>query len=102
MLSVFYVGKGVEGVVEMRGYRCKKIEHFKYKRIRNGWLVVNCKTGNHSHFRSEYGCYLAIKFLLNDIEPDNEYLKESCRRLSDRRPHEKKQKYHNKGVRMYV
>lgn len=87
----------------MKDYKCKRIEHFKYKRVRKGWIVVNCKTGNHSHFRSEYGCYLAIKFLLSNIEPNNSYIKESCIRLQDSaKKSEKKQKYHNKGVRMYV
>lgn len=86
----------------LRNYKCKKIEHFKYKKIRRGWIVVNCKTGKHSHFRSEYGCYLAIKFLLNDIEPKNSYLKESCRRLSDYNTKEYKQKYVNERRHVHV
>lgn len=75
----------------------KKVRHYKYGRIRKGWLVVNCKTGNHSHMRSEYGCYLIIKFLLGKNFPDNPYLQESYRRLEDGK--EKKQRYHNKVVR---
>lgn len=80
-------------------YKCKKIGHFKYKKIRRGWLVVNCKTGSHSHFKSEYGCYLIIKFLLNGIYPNNVYLQESWERLKDNT--ERKQRYINvnKGKR---
>ena len=78
---------------------CKKIKHYKYKRAKRGWIVINCRTGNHSHFRSEYGCYLIIKFILEGIYPDNKYLQESYERLEDRK--EKKQRYVNinKGVR---
>ena len=61
----------------------KKIKHYKYKRVKRGWIVVNCKTGNHSHMRSEYGCHLIINFLLNREIPKNEYLQESYRRLED-------------------
>ena len=77
---------------------CKKIKHYKYKRDRRGWIVINCRTGNHSHFKSEYGCYLIIKFLLNGIYPNNPYLQESYERLEDTK--EKKQRYVNinKGV----
>lgn len=78
-------------------YKCKKIKHFKYKKIRKGWLVVNCKSGNHAHFRSEYGCYLIIKFLLNGIYPDNKYLAESYERLEDEKAKRKKEKYINYG-----
>ena len=73
---------------------CKKIKHYKYKKVRKGWIVVNCKTGNHSHLRSEYGCSLIISFLLNKEFPENEYLQESYRRLEDGK--EKRQKYVNK------
>ena len=74
----------------------KKIKHYKYKKVRRGWIVINCRTGNHSHFRSEYGCWLIIKFLLSNTFPDNTYLQESYRRLSDKK--EKRQKYINKQV----
>lgn len=74
-------------------YKCKKIKHFKYKKIRRGWLVVNCRTGNHAHFRSEYGCYLIIKFLLEDIYPDNTYLQESYLRLQDNKTKRKERHY---------
>ena len=73
---------------------CKRIKHFKYKKIYKGWIVVNCKTGNHSHLRSEYGCWLIIKFLLSNTFPDNPYLQESYRRLEDGK--EKRQRYNNK------
>lgn len=76
-------------------YKCKKIAHFKYKTIKCGWLVVNCKTGAHAHFRSEYGCYLIIKFLLNGIYPDNKYLQESYKRLEDGKKKRQKEKYIN-------
>lgn len=73
----------------------KKVKHFKYKKVRRGWIVVNCKNGKHGHFRSEYGCYLIIKFLLNEIIPDNPYLKESYYRLQDEKI-KRKQRYINK------
>ena len=72
----------------------KKVGYYKYKPIRKGWIVINCKTGNHAHFRSEFGCYLITKFLEKDIYPENSYLQESYRRLkSDKKS---KQKYVNK------
>lgn len=90
------INEGVSNV-----YKHKKIKHFKYKKVRRGWIVVNCKNGNHAHFRSEYGCYLIIKFLLEGVYPDNTYLQESYERLCTGK--EKKQKYINinKGVRAY-
>lgn len=74
-------------------YKHKRVKRFKYKKIRRGWIVINCKTGNHSHFRSEYGCYLIIKFILEGIYPKNPYLQESYRRLVDVK--EKKERYRN-------
>ena len=53
------------------------------KKIRRGWIVVNRLTGNHSHFRSQYGCYCIKKFIAEGIEPTNSYLKESYRRLTE-------------------
>lgn len=76
---------------------CKKIEHYKYKKVSRGWIVVNCKTGKHAHFRSQYGCYLITKFLTEGIFPDNSYLQESYKRLADHTTR-KKQKYINKGL----
>ncbi|WP_425540018.1 hypothetical protein [Microaceticoccus formicicus] len=64
-------------------YKCKKVKHFKYKKVRRGWIVINCKTGCHAHFKSEYGCYLIIKFILAGVYPDNSYLQESFERLKD-------------------
>ena len=75
----------------------KKIKHYKYKKVRKGWIVVNCRTGTHSHMRSEYGCWLIINFLLDKVFPDNPYLQESYRRLEDGK--EKRQKYVNRQVR---
>lgn len=70
------------------------------KKIRRGWIVVNRKTGNHAHFRSEYGCFCIIKFINKNIIPDNPYLKESYRRLTEDR--KEKQYYINvqKGVKL--
>ena len=64
------------------------------KKIRKGWIVVNKKTGAHSHFRSEYGCYLIMKFLNAGIYPDNSYLQASYDRLESGK--QKKERYINK------
>lgn len=69
--------------------------NYKHKKIKNGWIVINCRTGAHSHFRSEYGCYLIMKFLREGIYPDNSYLQESYRRLENAK--EKKRRYKNKA-----
>lgn len=74
----------------------KKVKHYKYGKVRNGWLVVNCKTGSHSHTRSEYGCYLLVKFLCEGVYPENTYLQQSYERLCDTK--EKKPKYYNKNI----
>ncbi len=68
------------------------------KKIRRGWIVVNRKTGNHAHFKSEYGCSCILIFIREKIIPDNPYLKESYRRLTEDR--KEKQYYINiqKGV----
>lgn len=74
---------------------------YKIKKIRRGWIVVNTRTGNHAHFRSEYGCHCILLFIRENIMPDNNYLKESYKRLTiDNK--EQKQKYYNvnKGVRV--
>ena len=72
----------------------EEIMNYIKKKISKGWIVVNCKTGNHSHMRSEYGCWLIINFLLDKVFPDNTYLQESYRRLEDGK--EKRQRYNNK------
>ena len=56
---------------------------YKIKKISRGWIVVNTETGQHSHFKSEYGCGCIIFFINNHIIPDNNYLKESYRRLTE-------------------
>lgn len=71
---------------------------FTQKKVRRGWIVVNTKTGNHAHFRSEYGCFLIEKFIRKGIYPDNPYLQESYERLKPNEIH-KKDKYNNKGGR---
>lgn len=65
------------------------------KKVSKGWIVVNCRTGTHSHFRSEYGCYLIMKFLREGIYPDNSYLQVSYDRLKLKK--KKKDRYYNKG-----
>ena len=67
------------------------------KKVSKGWIVVNCRTGTHSHFRSEYGCYLIMKFLREGIYPDNSYLQESYRRLTESKK-DYKQRYINKRI----
>ncbi|GFN35362.1 hypothetical protein TXYLGN1_11490 [Tepidimicrobium xylanilyticum] len=56
------------------------VSHLKTKKVRRGWIVINTKTEKHSHFRSEYGCYLIKKFISKEIIPDNSYLRESHRK----------------------
>lgn len=47
--------------------------------------------------RSKYGCYCIIKFIREKIYPDNTYLQESYRRLTEEK--EYKQKYINIGYK---
>jgi len=77
-----------------------KTDHLKVKKIRRGYIVINTKTGYHTHLRSVYGCYCLIKFIREGIEPDNPYLAESKRRLTQER-RQYKDNYINiqKGVR---
>ena len=72
--------------------------HLKIKKIRRGYIVVNTKTGHHAHMKSKYGCYCIIKFLREGIEPENPYLIESKRRLTQEK--KEKQYYINiqKGI----
>ena len=84
----------------MEGGDSIRTDHLKVKKIRRGYIVVNTHTGQHTHMRSQYGCYCVIKFIQEGIEPINSYLKESVRRLTmDKR--EYKDRYINiqKGVR---
>lgn len=69
------------------------VTHLITKKIRRGYIVVNTKTGNHAHFRSEYGCYLICKFISKGIYPTNNYLQESYRRLTQEKKY--KQYYVN-------
>lgn len=71
-----------------------------YLYINQDWIVINTKTGKHSHFRSEYGCYLIKKFIRKNIFPENPYLQESYRRLTESKK-EYKQRYINinRGIR---
>ena len=62
----------------------KRYGQYKYKCIgKDRWIVCNDKTGSHSHFRSEKGCYTIIKMLRSKTYPDNTYLQESYERLED-------------------
>ena len=83
----------------MKGGDHIKTDHLIIKRIHRGYLVVNSKTGYHTHVRSMYGCYCLIKFIREGIEPDSPYLAESKRRLTMEKK-EYKQRYYNvqKGV----
>lgn len=58
------------------------VSHLKVKKIRRGYIVVNTKTGNHTHMKSKYGCYCIKMFIREEIIPDNPYLRESYRRLT--------------------
>ena len=71
-----------------------EIMAYMKKKIRKGWIVVNKNTGAHSHFKSEYGCYLIMKFLNAGIYPDNSYLQVSYDRLKDSK--DKKDRYYKK------
>lgn len=75
------------------------VSHLKVKKIRRGYLLINTKTGIHTHLSSEYGCYCLILFIREGIEPDNEYLRESKKRLMIE--NKDRQRYYNlsKGVR---
>lgn len=66
------------------------------KKVHKGWIVINTITKSHSHFKSKFGCKCIITFLRKDIEPDDEYLKESYRRLTEGGKRRKKDKYYNK------
>ncbi len=70
-------------------------DQFMYKKVRRGWIVVNKKSGAHSHFRSEYGCYLIMKFLNAGIYPENSYLQVSYDRLKNSK--DKKDSYYNRS-----
>lgn len=73
------------------------VNHLKVKKVRRGWLVVNKKTGAHTHFKSEYGCYCIKLFIREGITPENPYLQESYRRLTISK-REFKEKYQNKPM----
>lgn len=75
------------------------MDNYLTKKIRRGWIVVNRKTGNHAHFRSQYGCHCIKIFIREGIEPDNSYLKESYRRLTQDKKKYKQQYINiNKGI----
>ena len=70
------------------------------KKIRRGYIVVNTKTGNHTHMKSEYGCFLIKKFIRKGIYPDNPYLQESYDRLTAEKP-KYKDRYINIPIKEY-
>jgi len=68
----------------------KRNDHYMIKRTRNGYVVINTKTGNHTHVRSSYGAGCLMVFVREGIDPDSDYLRESMRRIQDPQPIEKK------------
>ena len=60
----------------------KQRSNYKFRRTKKGWIVINTKTKKHAHFRSEKGCRTILALLKRGIEPNNEYLRESYRRLT--------------------
>jgi len=74
------------------------MKHLKTKKIRRGYIVVNRRTGIHAHFKSEYGCHCIKIFIREGIVPDNPYLKESYRRLTQEKT-KCRQRYCNEGGR---
>lgn len=94
---VFIMGKATRyGYCFWGGFLSR--DNYKYKKIKRGWIVINTRTGAHSHFKSQYGCYLIMKFLKEGIYPDNEYLRESYDRLENSK--DKRQRYNNEKRRM--
>jgi len=88
----------VRNTYELGGGDHIRTDHLIKKKIRKGYLVVNTRTGIHTHVRSEYGCYCLLLFIEKDIEPENSYLKESKRRLMMEKPDYKDRYYNvNKG-----
>lgn len=76
------------------------MDYLKVKKIRRGYIVVNTKTGNHTHMKSQYGCYCIKMFIRKEIIPDNDYLKESYKRLTMTKK-EFKDRYINIPVKGY-
>lgn len=73
----------------------KDVSHLKPKKIRRGWLLVNIKTGIHTHLRSEWGCACVKTFVKYGVTPDDDYLRESVRRM-EMGKEQKRQRYRNR------
>lgn len=71
----------------------KNKKHYIKKKIRYGYLVVNTRTGCHSHVTTSYGAGCILLFLREGITPDSDYLRESVKRLQDKP--DRKQRYVN-------
>ena len=76
------------------------VNYLLIKKVRKGWIVINTKTGSHSHFKSKYGCYLIKMFIRKNIYPNNPYLQESYRRLTEEKK-EYKPRYININKGMF-
>lgn len=88
-------------VSKYKGVGKINVDHLKAKRRRKarGWIVTNAKTGNHAHFKSEYGCHCIKLFIREGIIPDSNYLRESYRRLTTEKKEVKLQYVNiNKGA----
>ena len=76
------------------------MDYLKVKKVRRGYIVVNTKTGNHTHMKSKYGCYCIKMFIREEIYPENPYMQESYRRLTMTKK-EFKDRYVNIPVKEY-
>jgi len=63
-------------------------------------LLINTKTGIHTHLKNTYGCSCVKIFIQHNITPDDEYLRESIRRLTLSR-REAREQYINIPIREY-
>ena len=73
----------------------------KTKKINKGYILINTITGSHAHLKSRYGCHCVKKFIQNNVTPDDEYLRESVRRMLKGMNDKKVQRYYNVSVKSY-
>ena len=70
----------------------------RVKKVKDGFVLYNATSGTHAHFQKEGPAQLCKKLLLKGTLPDNEGLRESCRRLISRkayREHERRSRETN-------
>lgn len=70
----------------------------RVKKVKDGFILYNATSGTHAHFQKEGPAQLCKKLLLKGTLPDNERLRESCRRLISRkvyREHERRSREMN-------